>query len=157
MAEIITRSPEETECFGRRLASMLSPGDIVSFKGDLGAGKTCMIRGIAGGLGVKSNITSSSFVLMRALEGDRMVYHFDLYRLSDREELLDIGYDEFMFSDGISLVEWPEKMGDWIGDSYLEINIWYDFDNMDVCDRIIRLIPHGNRFLDLVEKLVVNK
>lgn len=157
MVEIITKSPEETEEFGKKLASMLLSGDIISFKGDLGAGKTCMIRGISRGLGVKSNITSSSFVLMRVLEGEKMVYHFDLYRLSDREELLDIGYDEFMFSDGISLVEWPEKMGDWIGNSYLEVNIKYDFDTMEVCDRVIRLVPHGKRFEELLEKLVVKK
>lgn len=148
-----TNSPEETEAFGRRLASFLSPGDIVAFRGELGAGKTCMIRGIAAGLGVKTKVTSSSFVLMRALEGRCMVYHFDLYRLCDREELIDVGYDEFMFSDGISLVEWPEKMGDWIGDRYLSVEIEYDEDSEDLCGRTIRIVPQGSGFERLTGEL----
>ncbi len=127
---LITSSPEETIEIGKQFAAYLKPGDIVAFEGELGAGKTCLIKGIAEGLGIEANITSSSFVLMRPFEAGFPVYHFDLYRLSEKEELLDIGYDEFIFSDGISLIEWAEKMGNWIGENYILIKIDYDQEDL---------------------------
>lgn len=157
MFKIVTNSAEETENFGKKIANLLRGGDIISFGGDLGVGKTCMIRGIAQGLGVKSNVTSSSFVLMRILQGRLPVYHFDLYRLSSEDELFDIGYDEFLFSDGVSLVEWSDRLGNLIGNSFLHIDLEYDFDDSrddgGVCRRIITLTPHGDRFQKFIEEL----
>ena len=157
MFKITTNSAEETENFGKMIATLLRGGDIISFGGDLGVGKTCMIRGIAQGLGVKSNVTSSSFVLMRVLQGRLPVYHFDLYRLSSEDELYDIGYDEFLFSNGVSLIEWSDRLGSLIGDSYLQIDIEYDFDDSredgGVYRRIITLTPHGERFQKFLEEL----
>ena len=157
MFKIVTNSAEETENFGKRIANLLRGGDIISFGGDLGVGKTCMIRGIAQGLGVKSNVTSSSFVLMRVLHGRLPVYHFDLYRLSSEDELFDIGYDEFLFSDGVSLVEWSDRLGNLIGNSFLHIDLEYDFDDSredgGVYRRIITLKPYGDRFEKFIEEL----
>ncbi len=148
--KLISHSEEETENLGAILAKHLAPGDILAFEGDLGAGKTCLIRGIAKELGVKNNITSSSFVLMRPLIGKYTIYHFDLYRLSNQEELADLGYEEFMFSDGISLVEWAEKMGELIGKEFLLIKIEYD--DIEPEKRHVMLMPAGERANTITEK-----
>ena len=146
-----TKSPEETVRFGEKIAKLLKSGDIVAFEGELGAGKTCLIKGIASGLGITDKITSSSFVLMRPFNAKFPVYHFDLYRLCDKEELIDIGYEEFIFSDGVSLIEWAEKMGDWIGNSYLLIKIEYDDDNAEW--RNIYLEGCGERYENFINEL----
>lgn len=111
--QLHSTSPEQTQAIGRQLAAALRAGDIVALDGDLGAGKTCLIQGIAEGLGVQDIVNSPTFVLLNVYEGagQRVVYHFDLYRLADAEELEQIGAPEF-FDDprGISLVEWAERM-----------------------------------------------
>ncbi|MDA0334792.1 MAG: tRNA (adenosine(37)-N6)-threonylcarbamoyltransferase complex ATPase subunit type 1 TsaE [bacterium] len=115
--QIHTTGAAQTAAFGRQLATVLSPGDLVALSGDLGAGKTCLIQGIAEGLGVTEVVNSPTFVLLNVYTGRSdagaalSVYHFDLYRLATRDELEDIGALEF-FDDpqGISLVEWAERM-----------------------------------------------
>lgn len=146
-----TKSPQETEHLGEKISGLLRSGDIVAFEGELGAGKTCLIKGIASGLGITENITSSSFVLMRPFNAKFPVYHFDLYRLCSKEELIDIGYEEFIFSEAISLIEWAEKMGDWIGDTYLLIKIKYD--DEDVQCRDISLECFGKRYDNFINEL----
>lgn len=149
-----TSSPEETEALGEKIGRRLQRGDILTFKGELGAGKTCMIRGIAKGLGIKDRITSSSFVIMRVMEGDIPVYHFDLYRLENEEELIDIGYDEFLFSNGVSLIEWPEKLENLIGSDFLSVEIQYDEQDESFLRRIIKITPSGKRFEDLIKEII---
>lgn len=149
-----TSSPEETEALGEKIGRRLQRGDILTFKGELGAGKTCMIRGIAKGLGIKDRITSSSFVIMRVMEGDIPVYHFDLYRLENEEELIDIGYDEFLFSNGVSLIEWPEKLENLIGSDFLSVEIQYDEQDESFLRRIIKITPSGKRFEDLTKEII---
>lgn len=149
-----TISPEETEALGEKIGRRLQRGDILTFKGELGAGKTCMIRGIAKGLGIKDRITSSSFVIMRVMEGDIPVYHFDLYRLENEEELIDIGYDEFLFSNGVSLIEWPEKLENLIGSDFLSVEIQYDEQDESFLRRIIKITPSGKRFEDLTKEII---
>ncbi len=149
-----TSSPEETEALGEKIGRRLQRGDILTFKGELGAGKTCMIRGIAKGLGIKDRVTSSSFVIMRVMEGDIPVYHFDLYRLENEEELIDIGYDEFLFSNGVSLIEWPEKLENLIGSDFLSVEIQYDEQDESFLRRIIKITPSGKRFEDLTKEII---
>lgn len=140
-----SKSPEQTAQLGKELAPFLGEGDIIAFDGELGAGKTCLIRGIARGLGIAENITSSSFVLMRPFTTGRLpLYHFDVYRLCGAEELFDIGYDEFMFSEGVSLVEWAEKAGDLLGEDFLHVKILYDEEDAE--SRTITLTACGDRF-----------
>jgi len=114
-----SRSPEETQALGARLAGRLRRGDVVAFTGDLGTGKTCMIQGLCAALGVTDPVNSPTFMLInqyagrlsdrRGAETEITIHHFDLYRLAGAEELLDIGADEIMAEEGVSLVEWADR------------------------------------------------
>lgn len=104
----MTRSEADTMNFAAGLASMLRPGDTVLLNGDLGVGKSVIARGIARGLNITGPMPSPTFTIMIPYEGDRKLYHFDLYRLSDPDEYYAAGLDEFVGGDGIAVVEWPE-------------------------------------------------
>jgi tRNA threonylcarbamoyladenosine biosynthesis protein TsaE len=108
--EFVTDSPEETQGWGQKLGSVLRPGDVVALYGELGAGKTCFIRGIARGLKIQEEyITSPSFVLIREYGGDVPFYHIDLYRLSPGKEVEDLGIEEYLEGESVSAIEWAEK------------------------------------------------
>lgn len=123
MVEILTRSEKETEKLGEKLGKLLKPGTIILIKGDLGVGKTVLTRGIARGLGIDEPITSPTFTLLHQYKGRLPLYHFDIYRIGDPEEMYDIGYEEFFYGDGVTVVEWPEKMEWLLPEEYLEIKI----------------------------------
>ena len=107
-----TSSVEETLTLGSVLASALEPGDIVALYGDLGAGKTHLAKGIASGLGIDpDDVTSPTFTIAQEYEG---VLHLDLYRIKTVEELARLGPDEWFQSDGVVLVEWPERAEEWL-------------------------------------------
>lgn len=108
---ITTRSSKETVDLGIRLAGLLKPGDVIALCGELGSGKTTLVRGIARGLGVGEDcpVTSPTFVIMNVYPGRMPVYHFDLYRLNGASDLYDIGVEEYFFGRGVSIVEWAEK------------------------------------------------
>ena len=109
----ITNNAQETIGLGRKLARNLKPGDVLALEGDLGSGKTTFTKGIALGLGVKKNIyvTSPSFVLIREYkEGKMPLYHLDLYRLDKDSELATTGYEEYIWGDGVTVIEWAEKV-----------------------------------------------
>ena len=109
--EYITNSPEETEELGRRLAAVLTPGSVVAYTGDLGAGKTAFTRGLARGLGIEGGVTSPTFTIVNEYEGGRMpMFHFDMYRLGGEEELFDIGWDDYLARGGVCAVEWSENV-----------------------------------------------
>ena len=102
-----TISEKDTASFGAALASVLKKGDTVLLTGDLGAGKSVLARGIARAFGVTGPMASPTFTLMQPYEGTEKIYHFDLYRLSDEDELYAAGLDECIGTDGIALIEWP--------------------------------------------------
>ncbi len=104
-----TDSPEATVLLGARLANFLRPGAVVAFYGDLGSGKTTMIKGVALGLGVKEVVKSPSFVMITEYQGKVPVYHIDLYRISSPAEFTEIGFDSYIKGDGVCLIEWAEK------------------------------------------------
>ena len=107
----ITNGPEETEALGARLARALEPGAVVAFTGDLGAGKTAFVRGLARGLGVQDRVTSPTFTVVNEYEGGRLpLFHFDLYRLGCADELFDIGWEDYLARGGVCAVEWSERM-----------------------------------------------
>lgn len=117
---------------GTVIAQQLGPGDIVLLHGDLGAGKTTLAQGIAAGLGIPGPVQSPTFTLRaeypaRSAAGDEMtLHHLDLYRLTDPNELGDIGWDELITSDqDIAIVEWPERAGSWLPERYLLVSIAY--------------------------------
>ena len=96
---------------GVTLSKQLKPGAVVAFFGVLGAGKTCFIKGICEGLGRKEIASSPSFIMVNQYPGEVPVYHMDLYRLQDLQELINLGYEEYFYGEGICLIEWAEKAG----------------------------------------------
>lgn len=108
----ITRSEEETITLGEKVAKRLKPGDLVALSGELGAGKTTFVKGIAKGLGVKNYryVNSPSFVLVREYRGRIPLFHFDIYRLDSLKDIEDIGYEEYLGRKGVVVIEWSNRM-----------------------------------------------
>jgi tRNA threonylcarbamoyladenosine biosynthesis protein TsaE len=106
-----TKSSDETIALGKKIGAKLKPGDVLGFYGELGSGKTTMIKGIAIGLGVKEQdlVKSPSFVMILEYKGNYNIYHIDLYRIKDTEELASIGFDDYLYGEGVCLIEWAEK------------------------------------------------
>ncbi len=120
----ITYSAAETRALGEKLSASLKPGDVVVLRGELGAGKSELTRGIAKGLGVTENVTSPSFTILNVYESGRCpLYHFDWYRLESEDELYELGMDEYLGGDGIAVVEWAERCPDAVPDGATEIRI----------------------------------
>ena len=120
----VTNSEEETEALGARLAAVLTPGTVVAFTGDLGAGKTAFTRGLARGLGVTDRVTSPTFTIVNEYEGDRLpLFHFDMYRLASSEELFDIGWEDYLQRGGVCAVEWSENVSDALEEDALSVEI----------------------------------
>lgn len=124
--EVLSRSPEITEGIGSFFAKRLIAGDILAFSGDLGSGKTCFIRGVCRGLKVPANIyiTSPTFVILNRYEGRLPIYHFDFYRLISEEEIMDLGYEEYFFGQGVCLIEWAERVGGLMPEAHLKVNMY---------------------------------
>lgn len=138
---IRTHNPEETRSLGRRMAEMLRPGDTILLKGDLGAGKSELARGIAEGLGVRETVTSPSFTILNVYESGKFpLYHFDWYRLESEEELYELGMDEYLGGDGAALVEWPERCPEAVPADCLLVTIEAEGENT----RRIRMVPEGS-------------
>ena len=111
--EFITNCPEETEALGERLAKILTPGTILAYRGDLGAGKTAFTRGLARGLGCQEQVTSPTYTIVNEYLGGRLpLFHFDMYRLRSSDDLFDIGWDDYLDRGGICAVEWSENVAD---------------------------------------------
>jgi len=117
----ITSSPEETKKLGETLAKGFSPGLVVALFGPLGSGKTCLTQGICSGLEVKDFVVSPSFVLINEYEGKYKVYHIDLFRLEKLSEIINLGYEEYFYGEGICIIEWAEKAKELLPDKRMEI------------------------------------
>jgi tRNA threonylcarbamoyladenosine biosynthesis protein TsaE len=107
---LITKSPEETAEFGKKLSAKLKDKDIIALFGDLGSGKTQVVKGICLGLGVKETVNSPTFIIVNEYtsESIKNIFHFDLYRMKTEDEIINIGFDDYLSSRGIILIEWPE-------------------------------------------------
>ena len=111
MEEYITHSPDETEAVGEKLSKALIGGEVIAFKGGLGAGKTCFTRGLARGLGFTGTVTSPTFALINEYLGGRLpLYHFDMYRVSGWEDLYSTGFFDYIESGGVIAAEWSENI-----------------------------------------------
>lgn len=122
--EHVTNSPEETEALGEMLAGRLEPGTVIAFTGDLGAGKTAFVRGLARGLGITERVTSPTFTIVNEYEGGRLpLFHFDMYRLGSADELFDIGWEDYLMRGGVCAVEWSENVADALEDGCLRVDI----------------------------------
>jgi tRNA threonylcarbamoyladenosine biosynthesis protein TsaE len=106
----VSRSAEETQALGERLGSRLGKGDVVACVGALGAGKTCFLQGLARGLGVTADVTSPTFVLVNQYTGRVPVFHVDAYRTGSLTELVDLGLEEMLHGEGVTIVEWADKL-----------------------------------------------
>lgn len=141
--EFITNSPEETEALGERLAKILTPGTIIAYRGDLGAGKTAFTRGLARGLGCHELVTSPTYTIVNEYLGGRLpLFHFDMYRLRSSDDLFDIGWDDYLERDGICAVEWSENVAD-----AMEDPICVTIEKMDVDVRRITIERSKNNAL----------
>ena len=111
--EYTTNSPEETEALGASMGARLKAGTVVAFTGDLGAGKTAFVRGLARGLGIADRVTSPTFTIVNEYLGGRLpLFHFDMYRLPDSDALFDIGWEDYLSRGGVCAVEWSENVMD---------------------------------------------
>ncbi len=120
----IAQAEEETEAHGRELAAGLRAGDVVLMEGALGSGKTVLARGIAAGLGVEpERVHSPTFTLVNHYRGRLPVYHIDLYRIQKPSDLLELGLEELLGTDGVALVEWPERLGSWLPERAIRVSI----------------------------------
>lgn len=123
--QVEVHSAAAMQQLGRDLARSMRVGDVLLLHGDLGAGKTTLAQGVAAGLGIESPVQSPTFTLVREHTGREMkFYHLDLYRLENQDELEEIGYESYIEPiDGVSLIEWPERAGDWLPDAFLLVQI----------------------------------
>ena len=123
--KIISNGIEETIALGAKLAKRLKPGDIVALIGDLGSGKTVFTKGIAKGLGVKDvrYVNSPTFVIIKEYKGKIPLYHFDLYRLEKAGIFDELNYDEYFYGDGVTVVEWADKIRSLLPKKYIEVKL----------------------------------
>ena len=138
---IKTSDAEMTQALGRLIADVVQPDDVLLLTGDLGAGKTCLTKGLAEGLGVKDPVTSPTFNILLVYPGRSTLFHFDLYRLDRSSQLTDVDYWETLESGGVSVVEWGDRFPDAMPQDGLSIQIHITGDS----DREIELLPIGPR------------
>jgi len=140
---VTSRSVEETRILGASLAPLLLPGDVVSLSGDLGAGKTVFVQGVAAALGVSRRVTSPSFVIVHHYEGAYPIVHMDVYRLNSFQEVLDLGFEELLDPEAIMFVEWGEAVTPLLPRRYLEVEMRRAMNPDDPTDRVIAFRPRG--------------
>lgn len=144
MIKIITRSPEETIRAAEKLGSLIGAGDMIAFKGGLGAGKTTFTRGLAIGLGMKDVVSSPTFALVNDYRGEQItLYHFDMYRISTEEELESTGFYDYPFEENAAVIEWSENISEFLPESAIYVTINTISEN----EREI-IIEDGGRFAD---------
>ena len=137
-------SPEATRALARNLSRQLRAGDAVLLQGDLGAGKTEFVKGLAEGFGVTEKVTSPTFALLNIYQGVLPIYHFDLYRLNRPEELYEIGFEEFIGGPGLAVVEWPDQFLAELPEQYLQVKI---FNGEQFNERIIQIEAIGSLYM----------
>ncbi|MFH1191727.1 MAG: tRNA (adenosine(37)-N6)-threonylcarbamoyltransferase complex ATPase subunit type 1 TsaE, partial [Candidatus Omnitrophota bacterium] len=122
--EILSLSVNQTLRLGKKIAGNLSAGDIILLSGSLGAGKTVLAKGIAQGLGINKNtVLSPTFVLLRVYQGKHLLQHFDFYRIKTLKDIFSLGYQEYLYSDAVTLIEWPERLKFLLPKEFLKIKL----------------------------------
>ena len=122
-----SNSPKETENIARAFSKELKNGDVLCLNGDLGVGKTAFVQGLVKALGVNEPISSPTFTIVNCYEGTLPIYHFDVYRIDDSDEMYEIGFEEYVYGNGISIIEWSEKIADILPENRYEIEIRKDY------------------------------
>ena len=121
-------SYDDTQVIAKEIADTLKGGEFIAMYGDLGAGKTAFVQGLAKALGITNHVTSPTFTIVNEYEGRLPLYHFDVYRIADPDEMYEIGYDDYIDSDGVCVVEWAELIEDLFPDRYYKLTILKDED-----------------------------
>jgi tRNA threonylcarbamoyladenosine biosynthesis protein TsaE len=147
--KLISHNLAETQIVGVKLGELAQPGDLFLLSGNLGAGKTTLTQGIALGLGSPDYALSPTFVLMRELKGRLPLYHIDLYRLDRLEEISDLGLDDYLYGNGLCVIEWAEKGLAVLPTEHLLIKINY----LDDTGRTFEFIPEGKHYRKLLRQL----
>lgn len=120
-----THSAQETVDFGRVFASQLKPNDLITLYGDLAAGKTTFTKGVCEALNADQPATSPTFTLINEYDGDMPIFHFDCYRIKHPDEIIMLGFEEYLEKDGVVLIEWPEQIAEHIPDDSIELHLNY--------------------------------
>ena len=126
-----SNSPEETANIANDFAKELKPGDCICMYGNLGVGKTAFVQGLAKGLGINEYLSSPTFTIVNCYEGDLPLYHFDVYRIQDEDEMYEIGYEEYVYGDGVSVIEWSENIKEILPENRYEITLEKDYDKSE--------------------------
>lgn len=145
---LASRSPDETEALGERIGRAMEPETVVALIGDLGAGKTTLTKGIARGLDVPDLVHSPTFTLIHEHSGRLPIYHFDLYRLDTPEQIEDLGYEDYFYGGGVTVVEWAEKIQGLLPADRLEIRISGEGE-----DRTFELTATGPQSTEILERV----
>ena len=135
----ISHSEAETIEWGEKLSRSLKPGDVVAFYGDLGSGKTRTVQGICQGLRCRDQVSSPTFTLINEYLGTLPVYHFDLYRINSDQEIYGLGYEEYLYGDGVCLIEWAERITSLLPENHIKIFLEGRFEQGQEDVRVIRL------------------
>lgn len=152
MLIVCTSSAEETIAVGEALGSRLGPGDVVAMFGDLGAGKTTMTKGIARGAGVEAEVHSPTFTLIHEHPGRVPFYHVDLYRLTGKEDIENLGIEEYLYGDGIVVIEWADRAPGLLPAERIEIHLSFK----DSDQREMRINSTAERLREIVESVITN-
>lgn len=149
MRNIISKSPEQTQRLGMQLGRLAQPGDLFLLVGGLGSGKTCLTQGIAWGLVVEGYATSPSFVVINQYRGRLPLYHIDLYRIDSIEEVMELGLDDYLYGEGVCVVEWAEKALALFPPEHLLIEMSF----LSQTSRRLDLKAKGQRYLEMLSQL----
>ena len=144
-----SHSARETARIGSALGQYAEAGDVFLLSGELGAGKTCLTQGIAKGLGVDEYVRSPTFVLVSVHQGRLPLYHIDIYRLDEVAEVVDLGLEEYLAGDGVSVIEWASKALEVFPQPYMLITLTYEGEN----ERLIQLEARGERYESLLSQV----
>lgn len=148
-----TYSAEETRIVGASLAPVLLPGDVISLSGDLGAGKTAFVQGVAIALGVEARVTSPSFTIVHEYEGRFPIIHLDVYRLDSFQQVIDLGFEEYLDPHSIVLIEWGEAIAPMLPRRHLDVDIRRAQDPSSEEERCLIFRPHGTEWIRKVQAM----
>ena len=149
MVKIATASANELKYIAERMAKYLFPGSFLALNGDLGSGKTTFTQGLAKGLGINEDISSPTFTIIKEYESGRLpLYHMDIYRIEQPEEMEDLGYEEYFYGDGICAIEWADNIRELWPEEYLEIVFVYNDTG-----RVLEFRPVGRKYEEIVEEM----
>ncbi|NLO76033.1 MAG: tRNA (adenosine(37)-N6)-threonylcarbamoyltransferase complex ATPase subunit type 1 TsaE [Clostridia bacterium] len=150
-------STEDTVALAEKLGRKLQGGEVLALEGDLGAGKTHFVKGLAKGLGAKDTVTSPTFTLLHLYEGRIPLAHFDVYRLPFPEAFEELGYEEYFSGSGVTAIEWSDLIAPFLPAEYLQIKITRVYRQETGEGRLISFNPHGESMETLVKELVLNE